>query len=359
MLYSYTIAQNQKPFWNWMPLIFSSFYFLPLIMASDYFSSAQIALAIVAYIVFVGLYGFALRVKGSKLVACVIAMLVLCIAATAITPGSQALFGFIAFLCGFHFIGWQGKAALVIILLGATLSGVVFAPVQLGYYLLPAVVVSIGIFFFGVFERRERQHARAKARSEQQIEHIGAVAERERIARDLHDLLGHSLSSIALKSELAQKMLDAKESERASVEINEVSQLARDLLSEVRQAVAGMKQMGLGGVLETITKNLQSQNIQCHVGPVPRLPSTIESALCFICKEAATNVIRHSKATHFGVEFKETDSYWQASMFDNGKETNVSFGNGLKGIQTRCEQLGGELDINTEQGVRLTCTFLK
>ena len=360
MFYHDSIACNQKRIWNWIPLLFSSFYFLPLVMASEYFSTTKVAISIIAYIAFIALYAMALHQQHKAVLTSMLLMLVLCTAMSAITPGTQALFGFVAFFAGFHLLRGAAYAMLALILGCITVSGVYLAPGPVGYFLLPAWIMSLGIFFFGLFERRERQHAKEKAKSEEQIEHLGAVAERERIARDLHDVLGHSLSSIALKSELAQKQIAAGQVSEAQQEIVQVSALARELLTEVRQAVAGMKKMGLPGQLEVIKNNLEQHGISCEFEKLPALNSQTETALCYICTEAATNILRHAKdAKSMRITFTQTSNELQLKVADDGQGNKIKWGNGLTGINERCQQLGGYLELEQKQGTTLICHLKK
>ena len=131
---------------------------------------------------------------------------------------------------------------------------------------------------------------------------LATLAERERIGRDLHDLLGHTLSVVALKSELARKLID-RDLDAARAEIGEVERVARDALSQVRHAVSGIRSTALGAELLAATALLEAQGVKvkCETENV-KLTHDRETALALSLREAATNIRRHSGAS--GVTMK-------------------------------------------------------
>ena len=126
---------------------------------------------------------------------------------------------------------------------------------------------------------------------------LATLAERERIGRDLHDLLGHTLSVVALKSELARKLID-RDLDAARSEIGEVERVARDALSQVRNAVSGIRSTALSAELVAATALLEAQGVKvkCETENV-KLPHDRETALALSLREAATNIRRHSGAS--------------------------------------------------------------
>ena len=126
---------------------------------------------------------------------------------------------------------------------------------------------------------------------------LATLAERERIGRDLHDLLGHTLSVVALKSELARKLID-RDLDAARTEISEVERVARDALSQVRNAVSGIRSTALSAELLAATALLEAQGVKvkCETENV-KLPHDRETALALSLREAATNIRRHSGAS--------------------------------------------------------------
>ena len=143
---------------------------------------------------------------------------------------------------------------------------------------------------------REMIAQRLLERSRERVVSIAKVAERERIARDLHDLLGHTLSVIVLKSELASRLAD-KDPARAIAEIRDVERIARDALSEVRSAVRGMRQTTLETELQNVRLACDAAGLTLEVYLEPlALPMATEQTLAFALREAVTNVIRHAAA---------------------------------------------------------------
>src|SRR5208337_3051105 len=128
-----------------------------------------------------------------------------------------------------------------------------------------------------------------------EVEHLAKVAERERIARDLHDVLGHTLSLITLKSELAGKLID-RDPERAGKEIREVEQISRQALTDVRDAIRGYRSQGLVAELAQAKSTLETAGltVQCDAATTVKLPAVQESVLSLAVREAVTNVVRHA-----------------------------------------------------------------
>jgi two-component system sensor histidine kinase DesK len=189
--------------------------------------------------------------------------------------------------------------------------------------------------------------------AQEEIAHLAKVAERERIARDLHDVLGHTLSVVVLKSELAGKLLE-QNPQRARKEIAEVEQIARTALGEVRQAIRGYRSEGLAAELERARAILDAAEVtlDCPVKP-PRLRPAEETVLSLIVREAVTNIVRHAHASHCRMEFQETGETTSMVVEDNGRGGVRQEGNGLRGMRERVESVGGKLRIDSAQGTRL------
>src|SRR5208283_5405564 len=145
------------------------------------------------------------------------------------------------------------------------------------------------------FAQRNRTN-RKLIRAQEEIEHLAKVAERERIARDLRDVLGHTLSVIILKSELAGKLMD-RDPQRAGNEIREVEQISRQALSEVRDAIRGYRTRSLDAELAQAKSTLETAGVktECQAAKIT-LPALHESVLTLAVREAVTNVVRHARA---------------------------------------------------------------
>jgi two-component system sensor histidine kinase DesK len=215
--------------------------------------------------------------------------------------------------------------------------------------LFTAVVGSSNIFI--ALQKR----ADAKLRmAHEEIEQLAAVAERERIARDLHDVLGHTLSVIVLKSELAGRLIE-RDPQRAAQEIADVERTARTALSEVRQAIGGYRSQGLPAEMELARSTLQAAGVTlaCE-SPLPQLHAAEETVLCLAVREAVTNIVRHAQATHCRMRFATSaDGYYSLFITDDGAPPKLQEGNGLRGMRERVQSLGGRLSITTNPGVTL------
>jgi two-component system sensor histidine kinase DesK len=186
-----------------------------------------------------------------------------------------------------------------------------------------------------------------------EIAHLSRVAERERIARDLHDVLGHTLSVVVLKSELAGKVME-RDPERARREIGEVEQIARKALSEVREAITGYRSEGLAVEIARAQKALDAAGVTLEVSDRPgQLAAAEEAVLSLIVREAVTNIVRHAHARHCWLSVESRGEGTALIVRDDGRGGIREEGNGLRGMRERAESLGGRLHIESGEGTRL------
>ena len=189
--------------------------------------------------------------------------------------------------------------------------------------------------------------------AQEEVERLAKLAERERIARDMHDLLGHTLSVVVLKSELAQKLM-SRDPAKALQEMAEVERISRQGLAEVREAITGYRSSGLAAEIEHVRETLTAAGIDTTIEARPiALAPAQESALTMALREAATNVIRHAAATKCHIRFYAQDGSALMEVQDDGKGSDAPFGNGLSGMSERIHALGGMLRRDTAQGTRL------
>ena len=191
--------------------------------------------------------------------------------------------------------------------------------------------------------------------SHDQIRQLAATAERERIGRDLHDLLGHTLSLITLKLELSRKLLD-RDLGAAKIELEEAEKVARHALAEVRSAVSGIRATDLAAELASAGLLLESSGVHLDYDHPPTdLPQETERALSLILREAATNIARHAEARSAKVEVLREHASVRMLVSDNGCGGIDSDGNGLRGMRERVRAIGGTLEIDSPRrgGTRL------
>lgn len=229
------------------------------------------------------------------------------------------------------------------------------------------VICAISIISFSIIRSITTSWELHAAREE--IARLAVTAERLRIARDLHDLLGHNLSLIALKSELARRLVEVAP-HRAIVEIGDVEQVARKALQEVREAVASYRQPTLSNELQSASEILAAAGIAYHyegdAWSEDALPTVVEAVLAWTIREGVTNVIRHSRAHQCWIRVSCEQQEVHIEIVDNGTGTvrtapDLSMvtdmavsasgqGNGLRGLAERVDALGGKLDVGVCSG---------
>ena len=221
------------------------------------------------------------------------------------------------------------------------------------YAFAPAVLFIPIIAATQIFEN---ERARSDARlhlAHEEVERLAAIAERERIARDLHDLLGHTLSMITLKSELARK-LTKTDPVRAASEMAEVETISRDTLDQVRQAVHGYRAKGMAGEIESARRALKWASVDFEMrADVVDLPPRHETALALALREGVTNIVRHSGATRARAELKRDPHRVTFTLTDDGGGGGAE-GSGLAGIRERVERLDGTFERTYNNGTTLT-----
>lgn len=221
------------------------------------------------------------------------------------------------------------------------------------YLWIPAVIFTamVGSVVIQQYSRKRLTDRLLMAQDE--AEHMAAVAERERIGRDLHDLLGHTLSVIVLKSELASKLAE-KDPARAAREIREVEQISREALAEVRNAVQGYRRGGIGRELADARRALESAGIRIEESfDAPGLPPAQERVLGMALREGVTNVVRHAQASVCRLSLRRDGGWCELEIADDGRGGELCEGSGLSGMRERVEALGGVLERRSAAGTRL------
>ncbi|HTW59129.1 MAG TPA: sensor histidine kinase [Terriglobales bacterium] len=224
---------------------------------------------------------------------------------------------------------------------------------ELFYTALFPIIIGAGNMFFAERNRMNRRLRKAN----EEIEQLAKVAERERIARDLHDVLGHTLSMITLKSELASKLID-RDPAGAGKEIREVEQISRQALSDVRDAIRGYRTKGLSAELAQAKTTLETAGltVQCDAASTVKLPALQESVLSLAVREGVTNVVRHAHARTCRLRLEQYNGTCRLEIQDDGFGSSSDEGNGLRGMRERVEMLGGTLLRETQSGTKLTIT---
>ncbi len=328
--------------------------FVPLNGFYQHLSAAQWTATVAGMLVFLALYFRAYWVSGREQLAIVAGMLAL---GAIFTPGNGGAATYFIFgacsVCGIS-LRYAYRNLGIYVAIVALMCAVLRLPLDTAGY---AVVLS-AISGAAVARMYERSCINAKLRlAHEEVERMAKVAERERIARDLHDVLGHTLSVIVLKSELASKLAD-RDMARAAQEIREVEQIARDTLGELREAVAGYRSAGIDAEFAHARSVLGVAGVEvaCESERVP-LTATQEGVLVLAIREGVTNIIRHARAGSCRLRLARAQNSVRLEIADDGAGSLGHEGFGLAGMRERVEALGGTLVREVADGTRLIVTL--
>ncbi len=212
---------------------------------------------------------------------------------------------------------------------------------------LMLLVRGLGLDMIGIARMGSAIRELHTARRE--LARLAVIEERLRLSRDLHDLLGQTLSMITLKSELARHLV-TEEPERCAQELSEIERVARQTLREVREAVAGYRQPRLESELEGARQLLSAAGIDAQIDPIQEvLPPAVDAALAWTVREGVTNVIRHSRARQCRIRVTHKNGAVMAEVLSDGGqreqvESMVRPGLGLAGLRERVSALGGRME---------------
>jgi two-component system sensor histidine kinase DesK len=340
---------------QWIWWVFSLYYFIPLFYI-DY-PWWKILLIFLAFLAFLFICVTIAVTEFDRAWLPISALVLLSVVTSPLTPGAATFFSYVGFFMGFCLTTRQ-----MLIGVGLSVTLAFLLHLQFKYavptYLMPAVIGLITIGLVGRMERLRIDNKLASARSEEEIRHLATIAERERIARDLHDLLGHTLSSVVLKAELADKLLQQNNLDAARQQMQDLHKIARESLSLVRQTVSGYKHRGLTDEVMQLCDKLREHGFSVHIsGEIPAVPPKAETALILALTELTTNIMRHSKGNHCQLQFEQLNDKLQITVADNGRPEAITPGNGLTGIRERLQALAGEIYSDIEQGCRFVITL--
>lgn len=205
-----------------------------------------------------------------------------------------------------------------------------------------------GLMF--VIRRMQGQEAVIR-RAHEDLAALAVDAERARFSRDLHDIVGHSLTAIIVKAELARKLAERRP-ENVAPEVSDIERLARETLEDVRRTVAGYREVTLAGELASARSVLAAAGIAADLPhAVDEVPGELRVLFGWVVREGVTNVVRHSRARSCRVELTATS----VEVIDDGRGGTAGPGTGLTGLRERVAALGGTLTATSEEsgGFRL------
>ena len=328
----------------------------------------SIAIGIVMIFLFLLCYRFSFRSKSGIVYMWVSFEM-------AINVGLTLLFGYVymalftAFFIGNirrpvgFFIMYGIHIALTI---GAIVAGF-FIEIELflpQIHFLILTVIGVVLLPFNLYNRNKREKLEGELEyAQERISELTIVAERQRIARDLHDTLGQKLSLIGLKSDLAGKLI-TRDADRAAKEIQDIRQTASVALNEVRELVSNMRTVRLTEELMRVQQVLRAAEIELIVkgdAVYENRSPIIENVLSMCLKEAVTNIVKHSFAKSCTVTFHPVSDVYALTVTDDGigllEGTDALPGNGLNGMRERLDFVNGTLQIQQVAGGGTALTF--
>jgi two-component system sensor histidine kinase DesK len=235
----------------------------------------------------------------------------------------------------------QSRVAIVV------WSGLLAVTIPLGAWetAIYSTVVSLGMGLATAAGMEAGQIQGRLQRAEQRVNTLSVAAERERIGRDLHDILGHSLTAISIKAGLAARLVDLDPA-AARAQIAEIEQVARQALADVRTTASGMREVRLATEVASARSVLLAAGIESRVpSALPPLSNEVSELFGYVVREAVTNVVRHSRAGLCTIDVDDG----AIEVRDDGRgitPTDAS-GSGLAGLRRRVEDSGGELWVGT------------
>ncbi|MGA9333433.1 MAG: sensor histidine kinase [Rudaea sp.] len=349
--YSHRSTSCEKPA-HWLAVLMLVWtvwiFFVPMYQSGDEFRHWMLPTA-VSFGMFLWLYWHIYYRSRAHVIWCAWTMAAMGLALTPLNPGAQC---YIIYACAYFPSTGNTQRALRSIFVALVLYSVewLFVLHFDWVYLINGVLVSLAIGFMNLnFVRKQQREAELRL-SNEEVRRLAALAERERIGRDLHDLLGHTLSLITLKSELANRLFE-RDPQGARREIADVERVARDSLAQVRRAVTGIRAAGFAAELASAKLLLESNGIHFDYALADvALPAEIETALAMTLREAVTNAQRHARATLVNATLDVEGQRMLLNIVDNGRGGAIVPGNGLCGMRERLAAIGADLRIESQRG---------
>ncbi len=321
-------------------------------------SALELAALLLTLAVFLPIYFASFWVYNRAAVPYILATYALGLAWAPFNFGACTFFIFAGAMCSHFERQAVAYGALAAILLSAAgLALLVDLPLS---FLMPTLAAGTPVGIATIMDVRVQRSREQLLKKQEEVEHLARIAERERISRDMHDLLGHTLSLITLKAELAGRLLE-RDAAACRNEIRDIEASARQALSEVRAAVSGYRETGLAHELARARAALSAAGVALETEVQPlAIPAVAENVLALAVREAVTNILRHARARVCTVRLAREDGMLVLRIRDDGQGAGppgnamaLAPGNGLRGMRERVEHLGGRLSLAVDNGVVL------
>jgi two-component system sensor histidine kinase DesK len=350
---------HRSGFPEWLYLGFLLFLFLGPVFNPDSTAVDWIVATVIAVVSAV-IYMTAIRYRGFRMPA---AAVILGVGAVSTLLGTAAM-GVVPIYSAALVAGFVTRRVLVW-LLGAitllTVAAMAVSPIPPPFVFLafgPALPL-IWLIGFSVEADVGLSRETISLRAENaRVQYLATVTERERIARDLHDLAGQALTAIALRSQLVQRIADA-DAGQAIEEAAAIEATARETLASVRETVAGWQQVVLTDELDKATTALNAAGVEPSIEGEWRqdLAPSVETVLALALREAVTNVVRHADARSCRISLNGGPGEVSLLVSDDGRGSREPEGSGLRGMRERVMAAGGRLAFTTGRGTSLLVTI--
>ncbi len=325
------------------------------------FSRWQWILTAVSFLVFLVLY-FATwlaidRRRHRRALQTTVAIAVLGLALIPVNVGGNTYIVYSAALAPFLLRSRAAMAYLALLIVAVAMVSLLLPiPARL-WLIVPTTIIIIMVGGLNVFYSEHHRRNAKLLQAQEDVKQMATLAERERISRDLHDLLGHTLSVIALKSELASRIADT-DPQRAADEIRDVERISRDALSEVRAAVEGYRSLGFSGELRNAARALESVGVKLEAALAEvKMPARLEAVMALALRECVTNVVRHAHARTCHVSLTFEDNVVVLRVRDDGAGGRAEEGHGLGGMRERVAAVGGNVGLDGSCGMTVTVSL--
>ena len=331
-------------------LLWSIWLFITPLMGGGEYDARWFAITLASYPLFLLLYAKTLLASARRAWWYPLGMVALCLLLMHWYPSGLSYFVFGCAMLGAVRSDPLPRYVAMLLLLNALLAGTglwLGYPWQVVAWMLPMTMV-IGVILRVEAIRKDKDAALKLSQDE--VRRLAATAERERIGRDLHDLLGHTLSLITLKLELARKLAE-RDPPASRLHMEDAERVAREALAEVRSAVTGIRSADLAAELASARLMLVTSHVHLdHDAPQQALPPEVERGLALVLREAVTNIARHARASRVRIEFICEAKTVQLCIGDDGRGGVATDGNGLAGMRDRVRALGGTLSVDSPHG---------
>ncbi len=333
----------------WLWLVYLPIYGISWLWVAP--SANDLIISAAALPIFLILYvgGHAAAKNGAEAVPWIACLMILAFTLAIATSGNWGVIAVYAFALA----GAMRPQRLAVVTVGCIVGAIVAFSLAFNIHsslwltaLFFGLIVAVANFFSSELSAKNA----ALLATQGEVRVMAAAAERERIARDLHDLLGHTLTVVAVKADLAARLVEI-DPVRAKSEMQDLQATARTALADIRSAVTGMRRVALGAEVAQARNALAAvETTRAVSGPDGVLPALVEETLAMLLREGATNVVRHAHASKCEVVIDVEPDAVRFTLSDDGVGGDIREGNGLAGMRARVAAAGGTLQVRGDKG---------